>query len=326
MDCLPPELAVMILGNLDYITLAQCQGVCRYWKTAIGHNRSLNRLLKPYTYVVFSDFFKVTSTNDKFASFVKSSKSSPFLTKLLGGNTRRVWVSVTKRQLIFYRQKKVGVILVVQRSDIKSRRLKSTKKLTLRTQIDLYEISHTNSKLMMQVSSALNPSETIKLVLVGDVGVGKTCIINRYALDDFSPSTPTAAMECKKLQIEMEDVHVNMQLWDTPGSMRFDPMTSSFYRNAHGIILVFDVTSRVSFTNLAKRWKTIRTYAITGVPVLLVGAKADQSSQVSSTEVAAWANKRAMKHIHVSSRTATNVDVAFATMINLVHSFRRGTS
>ena len=83
----------------------------------------------------------------------------------------------------------------------------------------------------------------VKLLLLGDSGVGKTSLMLRYSEDKFSPMmVSTAGVDYKTASLDVEGRRVKCQIWDTAGQQRFHVITHSYYKNAHGIVLVYDVS------------------------------------------------------------------------------------
>lgn len=91
-------------------------------------------------------------------------------------------------------------------------------------------------------------SQQIKLLLIGDSGVGKSCCLLRFSEDSFTPSfITTIGIDFKIRTIELDGKRVKLQIWDTAGQERFRTITTAYYRGAMGILLVYDVTDQRSF-------------------------------------------------------------------------------
>lgn len=118
----------------------------------------------------------------------------------------------------------------------------------------------------------------VKLLLLGDSGVGKTSLLNRYAEDKFSPSLlSTAGVDYKTQLLEVGGQTVKCQIWDTAGQQRFHVITQAYYRGAHGIVLVYDASdpSEESFHNVRYWMDNIAKHASGGVAKMLLGNKID---------------------------------------------------
>uniref|UniRef100_A0A674MQW9 RAB1A, member RAS oncogene family a n=1 Tax=Takifugu rubripes TaxID=31033 RepID=A0A674MQW9_TAKRU len=124
-----------------------------------------------------------------------------------------------------------------------------------------------------------------KLLLIGDSGVGKSCLLLRFA-------------------------------WDTAGQERFRTITSSYYRGAHGIIVVYDVTDQESFNNVKQWLQEIDRYASENVNKLLVGNKCDLTTKkvVDYTTAKEFADNLGIPFLETSAKSSTNVEQAFMTM------------
>ena len=91
----------------------------------------------------------------------------------------------------------------------------------------------------------------IKLLLIGDSGVGKSCCLLRFSEDSFTPSfITTIGIDFKIRTIELDGKRVKLQIWDTAGQERFRTITTAYYRGAMGILLVYDVTDERSFNSM----------------------------------------------------------------------------
>merc|ERR1712010_195769 len=121
-----------------------------------------------------------------------------------------------------------------------------------------------------------------KLLLIGDSGVGKSCLLLRFADDTYAESyISTIGVDFKIRTINLEGKTIKLQIWDTAGQERFRTITSSYYRGAHGIIVVYDITDAESFTNVKQWLNEIDRYANENVNKLLVGNKSDLTAKLA---------------------------------------------
>ena len=156
-----------------------------------------------------------------------------------------------------------------------------------------------------------------KLLLIGDSGVGKSCLLLRFADDTYTESyISTIGVDFKIRTIELDGKTIKLQIWDTAGQERFRTITSSYYRGAHGIIIVYDVTDKESFQNIQHWLQEIDKYANEGVMKLLVGNKSDLQSKkvVSYDEAKELADSLGIGFIETSAKNAHNVEQAFTKM------------
>ncbi len=156
-----------------------------------------------------------------------------------------------------------------------------------------------------------------KLLLIGDSGVGKSCLLLRFADDTYTESyISTIGVDFKIRTIQLDGKTIKLQIWDTAGQERFRTITSSYYRGAHGIIVVYDVTELETFNNVKQWLHEIDRYATEGVNKLLVGNKSDLTTkrQVETTQAKAMADSLSMPFLETSAKSSTNVEQAFMTM------------
>merc|ERR1712166_916991 len=115
-----------------------------------------------------------------------------------------------------------------------------------------------------------------KLLLIGDSGVGKSCLLLRFADDTYTETyISTIGVDFKIRTVEIDGKVIKLQIWDTAGQERFRTITSSYYRGAHGIIVVYDVTDEDSFTAVQRWLSEIDRYCHEHVNKMLVGNKCD---------------------------------------------------
>mmetsp|Transcript_5649 Transcript_5649/g.6825 ORF Transcript_5649/g.6825 Transcript_5649/m.6825 type:complete len:204 (+) Transcript_5649:445-1056(+) len=166
----------------------------------------------------------------------------------------------------------------------------------------------------------MNPPDydyLFKLLLIGDSGVGKSCLLLRFADDTYTESyISTIGVDFKIRTIELDGKTIKLQIWDTAGQERFRTITSSYYRGAHGIIIVYDVTDQESFDNVKQWLNEIDRYASEKVNTLLVGNKSDLTSKkvVSFEAAKEFADSVKMEFLETSAKNATNVEKAFMVM------------
>uniref|UniRef100_A0A0D9V210 GTP-binding protein n=1 Tax=Leersia perrieri TaxID=77586 RepID=A0A0D9V210_9ORYZ len=177
-----------------------------------------------------------------------------------------------------------------------------------------------------------------KLLLIGDSGVGKSCLLLRFADDSYLESyISTIGVDFKIRTVEQDGKTIKLQIavhlpgqlevlalicqlillqWDTAGQERFRTITSSYYRGAHGIIVVYDVTDQESFNNVKQWLNEIDRYASENVNKLLVGNKCDlaENRVVSYEAGKALADEIGIPFLETSAKDATNVEKAFMTM------------
>ena len=165
----------------------------------------------------------------------------------------------------------------------------------------------------------MNPEydHLFKLLLIGDSGVGKSCLLLRFADDTYTESyISTIGVDFKIRTIDIGGKSIKLQIWDTAGQERFRTITSSYYRGAHGIIVVYDVTDQASFSNVKQWLQEIDRYACENVNKLLVGNKCDLTTKkvVDYNTAKEFADGLGIPFLETSAKNSTNVEDAFITM------------
>eukprot|EP01083_Nonionella_stella_P151319 483325_1 len=124
-----------------------------------------------------------------------------------------------------------------------------------------------------------------KTVLIGDSGVGKSCLLLRFADDSFTDSyISTIGVDFRFRTVSIDKKTVKLQIWDTAGQERFRTITSAYYRGAHGIIMVYDVTNPESFEHVEDWLTEVNRHASENTMKLLVGNKADMVEDKKETQ------------------------------------------
>lgn len=161
----------------------------------------------------------------------------------------------------------------------------------------------------------------VKLLLIGDSGVGKSAILMRFADDSFTQSfITTIGIDFKIRTITLDGKRIKLQIWDTAGQERFKTITTAYYRGAMGILLVYDVTSEPSFANINQWMAAIRQHASDSVNKVLLGNKADTSGPLVAKRAIAAARGQALADqygIHffeTSAKNGINIEESFSTI------------
>lgn len=153
--------------------------------------------------------------------------------------------------------------------------------------------------------------------MIGDSGVGKSCLLLRFADNSFSESyISTIGVDFKIRTVDLDSKTVKLQIWDTAGQERFRTIISSYYRGAHGIIVVYDVTDQNSFNDVKHWFQEIDRFASEGVVKLLVGNKSDMTDKkvVEYNVAKEFADSMGIQFLETSAKESTNVEQAFLTM------------
>jgi len=164
-----------------------------------------------------------------------------------------------------------------------------------------------------------------KVILIGDACVGKTAILQRLVRNEFDPkSKPTIGVGFGSKVFKIGPDTIKLQLWDTAGQERFRAVTNTYYRGSAGIIVVFDITDRVSFNNLDKWIDEAKSlvYSTADVPVYVFGNKADRNIDRSVTTVESkdYCNKKNVSYVEVSAKEdSTNILHAIEEFAKDIH-------
>ncbi|XP_010558194.1 PREDICTED: ras-related protein RABC2a-like [Tarenaya hassleriana] len=156
---------------------------------------------------------------------------------------------------------------------------------------------------------------SFKILLIGDSGVGKSSLLVSFISSSVEDLAPTIGVDFKIKQLTVAGKRLKLTIWDTAGQERFRTLTSSYYRGAQGIILVYDVTRRETFINLSDVWaKEIELYSTNQDCVkVLVGNKVDRESdrEVSREEGVFLAKELKCLFLECSAKTRENVEQCF---------------
>jgi len=155
----------------------------------------------------------------------------------------------------------------------------------------------------------------LKIIIIGETGTGKSCLLHHFTQNTFKEhSQHTIGVEFASRTINVGEKKIKLQLWDTAGQERFRSVTRSYYRGAAAALLVYDITNRQSFTNLAKWLVDARALGSPNLVAVLVGSKSDKEEdrEVDWSEASRWAAENDVHYIEASSVTGDNVEAPFA--------------
>lgn len=159
----------------------------------------------------------------------------------------------------------------------------------------------------------------LKIVLIGDAAVGKSSLLLRYIDDIYEDNyTCTIGVDFKIKTIDIQDKRVKLQIWDTAGQERFRPITSCYFRGAHGCLVVYDITNRESFLHVRTWIHDFREQnrVENARNVILIGNKkdAEESRTVSYEEGQEMAQAIGANFLEASAKSGFKVAEMFVTL------------
>ncbi|XP_014663441.1 PREDICTED: ras-related protein Rab-43-like isoform X2 [Priapulus caudatus] len=161
-----------------------------------------------------------------------------------------------------------------------------------------------------------------KIVLIGDAGVGKTCVVQRFKTGVFTERHgSTIGVDFTMKTLVLDGKRVKLQVWDTAGQERFRTITQSYYRSANGVIIAYDITKRDTFNNIERWLADVSRYAGTNIEKVLIGNKSDLANlrEVDPEEAYYLAEQHGMlATMETSAKDATNIEDAFVSLARVL--------
>jgi small GTP-binding protein len=155
-----------------------------------------------------------------------------------------------------------------------------------------------------------------KILLLGDSSVGKTCFLLRYSDDTFTENhISTIGLDYRFKMVNLEnDKKVKLQIWDTAGQDRFRAITKNYYKGAHGIILIYDVTNITTFNNIKTWVSQIKENTTEKIKIILVGNKIDEEElrKISYAEGQKLASEFDLKFFETSAKKNIRISEVFS--------------
>ncbi|XP_059226934.1 ras-related protein Rab-26 isoform X2 [Stomoxys calcitrans] len=158
-----------------------------------------------------------------------------------------------------------------------------------------------------------------KVIMLGDSGVGKTSLLIMFRDGVYMPCyyVTTVGIDFMNKVVVVDGTRVKLQIWDTAGQERFRSVTHAYYRDAHALLLLYDVTNKTTYDNIRAWLCEIRDCAQEDVVIVLIGNKADCSSsdrQVKREDGERLAREHNVPFMETSAKTGLNVELAFQTV------------
>jgi Ras-related protein Rab-2A len=168
-----------------------------------------------------------------------------------------------------------------------------------------------------------HPDMIFKVIIIGDSGVGKSCFFMQFTEGDFKDDhNVTIGVEYGARLLNVGNKLVKLELWDTAGQEAFRAITRSFYRNANGVVLMYDLTRLESFENLEDWLREVKTNSASDISVLLVGNMldlADEEREVDKETAQKFVNDNKLDgFIEASAKTSDNVNAAFIKIAEIL--------
>ena len=183
---------------------------------------------------------------------------------------------------------------------------------------------------IVQMDKPVNDNSIgLKVLIVGDTAVGKTNLLKRFISDQYIENpNPTLVLDIMNYKTTIKDQAIDVNFWDTAGQEKYRAMTTTFYKDTNGVILVFDITNRYSFVNLDIWLHNIETSTNRDMKVLLIGNKSDleKKRRITIEEIQAYAKKKNLFYMETSALTNQDncVNMAFQNLLEeIVTQFKR---
>lgn len=160
-----------------------------------------------------------------------------------------------------------------------------------------------------------------KIILIGDSSVGKTNILTRFTLNEFSNDLKsTIGVDFFTKKIPIDNKVIETQIWDCAGQERYKSVSRFYFRGANGIILVYDISKRETFIHIGDWLSEIRDHSSTNI-ILLIGNKSDLDfkREVSTAEGAQFAKQYSLLFLETSALNGSHINDAFMSIVSEIY-------
>ncbi len=167
----------------------------------------------------------------------------------------------------------------------------------------------------------MNEDVILKILIIGDTEVGKTSLLLQYTEGYFPEDfISTIGVEFKMKKLKIKDMDINLQIWDTAGQERFKSITKNFFKDANGIIFMYDITKKDSYENVKNWIKDSENYTKKDIKIIVAGNKIDLESkrQVQREALDKYCNIKKIPGDEISAKLGIKVNDIFETLANLI--------
>ena len=172
----------------------------------------------------------------------------------------------------------------------------------------------------MNEPKEVEPEYFIKLLLLGDISVGKSSFIYRFIYDKFNPvEMPSSKLDLQSSDIIVSKNKIRVQLWDTVGQEKFRSITQSLISKMQGIVLMFDLTNKETYDNI-KTWIELIREQSKKLPIIIIGNKCDLEEEriIQKEEAKGYYKKQKLKYVETSCKNGTNIKKAISKICKII--------
>ena len=175
----------------------------------------------------------------------------------------------------------------------------------------------------------MNYDQKCQFIIIGDATVGKTSILNRFSDGTFNSNyLATVGLENITKDEIIDDKTIRIKIWDTAGQERYKSLAKSFYRNAEGVILVYDVTNLETYENLKFWLESIKNNMesdMSEIPIIIIGNKIDRDErEVNREEAEKFLKDQGYPYFETSAKTGENIDMTIKYLVKKVINIKEG--
>jgi GTP-binding nuclear protein Ran len=161
-----------------------------------------------------------------------------------------------------------------------------------------------------------NQSTELKLILVGDGGVGKTTFVKRHLTGEFEKKyMATQGVEVHPMEFFTTKGKVKFNVWDTAGQEKLSGLRDGYYIDAHCAIIMFDVCSRITYKNVGKWYKDIVRICGESIPIVLVGNKVDEKNRKVKAKQILFARRHGLQYFDISAKSNYQFEKPFVWLL-----------